>query len=233
MQQDAGGMRRTRTKVAVVALLAEAALAVLMVLVHYGFTAQYGDVTDLAAEGWSSRLSSGAGGVGLVVVLAVVAVALLSQRWARVLAVAIPVLLVAVTPVVTSAALQEKLTSQYGDTPQCVDGDFMGPGPGADAAQESQQAFESIDHIGHFSGGGGSGVGGCDRSFVVIEDVDVLQHYRAALPGAGWHVVADGERNLRAERDGMALVVVVCGRGGVVWAGPADISGGARCTPEH
>jgi len=143
---------------------------------------------------------------------------------------------------VTPAALREKLET-YDATPQCVPAEEMGPGPGLRAARQSQRAFESLDHVGYFGGGGGSGVGGCDRSFVLIEDVDVLQHYRVELAEAGWRLVEDDESQLRAERDGMAFEVVTCELEGVVWAGsesegakgrvdasavgPTD--GGARC----
>jgi hypothetical protein len=93
----------------------------------------------------------------------------------------------------------------------------------------SATAFESIEHVGHFGGGGGSGVGGCDRPFVLTQDVDVLQHYRVALPEAGWQVIEDGRHHLHAERDGMAFEVITCGRSGVVWAGRDGDGGGARC----
>ena len=228
------GTGKARTTAAAVVLVVEAGLAVLGILIHYSFTAEYGDVTDLAVEGWRSRLSSGMGGVGLVVVVALIAVFVATQRWARLAAVAIPVLMVVALMAVTPAALRDKLASQYDDTPQCVDAELMEPaGPGTDAARKSQQAFESIEHVGHFGGGGGSGVSGCDRPFVLIEDVDVLAHYRAALPMAGWRVIEDDARRLRAERDGMAFEVVLCRREGVVWAGKADISGGARCRPVY
>ena len=233
MEPKAEGKRRPRTTVAVGILVVEAGLAVVGVLVHYSFTAMYGDATDLAVGGWSSRLSSGIGGVGLVGVVALVAVSVARQRWARLVAVTIPVLMFGAMLVVTPAALRDKLASQYRDTPQCVSTFEPGPGPGADAELESQRAFESMQHVGHFGGGGGSGVVGCDRSFELIEDVDVLQHYRAALPAAGWRVVEDDTRHLRAERDAMAFEVILCGRGGVVWAGNADLRGGARCRPVY
>lgn len=146
----------------------------------------------------------------------------------------IPVLMTVALVAVTPAALREKLARQYGDTPQCVDATAEEPvGPGTDATRESQGAFESIDHVGHLGGGGSTGVGGCDQPFLLLEEVEVLQHYRAGAPEAGWRVVEDDTRHLRAEREGMAFEVVVCGRGGVVWAGNADISGGARCRPVH
>lgn len=223
-------MRITRTATAGGLLAVEAGLAVLGVGFHYGLTAEYGDVTDSALEGLRSGFSAGTGEVALVLVgvAALVAVLVSSQRWMRLTEVAIPILMVVGMLAVTPIALREKLEVQYDATPQCVSEEDMGPGPGSRAARESHQAFESIEHVGYFGGGGASGVGGCDRSFVLTEDVDVLQHYRAALGDAGWRVVEDDAPRLRAERDGMAFEVVRCGRGGVVWAGRVG-DGGARC----
>ena len=220
-------MRATRTGGAAALLLVEAGIAVLGVFVHYGFTAEYGDTTDTALEG----LRSGIVGVALVLVgLAALVAALVSSKlWMRLAAVVIPAVMVVGMLVVTPAALREKLEVQYDATPQCVPDEDMGPGPGSRAARESQRAFESIKHVGQFGGGGGSGVGGCDRSFVLTEDVDVLQHYRVALAEAGWRLVEDDAHQLRAERDGMAFEVVTCDRGGVVWAGSDAVAGGARC----
>ncbi len=64
---------------------------------------------------------------------------------------------------------------------------------------------------------------------MLTEGVDVLQHYREVLDDAGWRVVEDDEDYLRAERDGMAFEVVLCERGGVVWAGRVGDGRGARC----
>jgi hypothetical protein len=224
-------MRITRTATAAGLLAVEAGLAVLGVLVHYGLTAEYGDVTDSALEGLRSGFSAGTGALALVLVGLVGLVAMLvsSQPWMRLTAVAIPVLMVIGMLAVTPAALREKLEVQYDATPQCVPDEDMGPGPGSRAARESQQAFESIEHVGYFGGGGASGVGGCDRSFVLTEDVDVVQHYRAALRDAGWRVVENDAHHLRAERSGMAFEVVSCARGGVVWAGRVGDGGRARC----
>jgi hypothetical protein len=224
-------MRITRTGTAAGLLAVEGGLAVLGVLVHYGLTAEYGDVTDSALEGLKSGFSAGTGAIALVLVglAGLIAMLVSSQPWMRLTAVAIPVLMVIGMLAVTPAALREKLEVQYDATPQCVPDEDMGPGPGSRAARESQQAFESIEHVGYFGGGGASGVGGCDRSFVLTEDIDVLQHYRAALRDAGWRVVEDDAHHLRAERDGMAFEVVSCVRGGVVWAGRVADGGGARC----
>ena len=158
-------MGRTRSTAAAGALVVEAGLAVLGVLFQYGFTAEYADVTDSAVEVWRSEFSSsGIGGLALALVLvaAFVASSLTAQRWARLAAVAIPLLMVVGMLAVTPAALREKLAVQYDATPQCVSAEEMGPSPASRAARESQQAFESVEHVGHF-GGGSSGVGGCDR----------------------------------------------------------------------
>lgn len=224
-------MRITRTATAAGLLAIEAGLAVLGVLAHYGLTAEYGDVTDSALEGLRSGFSPGTGAVALALVglAGLVAVLVSSQLWLRLTAVAIPVLMMIGMLAVTPAALREKLEVQYDATPQCVAGEDMGPGPGSRAARESQQAFESIEHVGYFGGGGASGVGGCDRSFVLTEDIDVLRHYRAALRDAGWRVAQDDAHHVRAERDGMVFEVVSCERGGDVWAGRVGDGGGARC----
>lgn len=228
-------MGRARTTTAAGVLVVEAGLAALGVQVHRGFTAEYGDITHSAVDSWRAGFSSGVRGLalGLVGVVALVAVSVATQRWARVTALALPVLMVAGMLAVTPAALHEKLVTQYDDAPSCVSADFTAPGPGSDAVRESQTAFDSIEHVGHFSRGGGSGVGGCDRAFVLLEDVDVLQHYDTALTTTGWRLVARDPRRLRAERDGTAFEVVRCGRGGVVWAGRADVTGAARCAPVH
>lgn len=224
-------MQVTRTATAAGLLAVEAGLAVLGVLFHYGLTAEYGDITETALEGLRSGFTYGTGTIALVlVVLAGLVAGVASQRaWMRLMAAAIPALMVIGMFAVTPAALREKLEVQYDATPQCVSDEDLGPGPGPRAARESQRAFESIDHVGHFSGGGGSGVGGCDRPFVLTEDVDVMQHYRAALPDAGWRLVEDRAQHILAERDGMAFEVVTCDRGGVVWAGRAGDVAAARC----
>ena len=224
-------MMISRSATAAVVLAAEAGLAVLGVFVHYGLAAEYGDVTDSAVEGLTSAFSAGIGAIALVLVglPGLVAVVVSPQLWMRLTALAIPVLMVIGMLAVTPSALREKLGVQYDATPECVSHEDMGRGPGSRAARESQKAFESIEHVGYFGGGGGSGVGGCDRSFVLTEDVDVLQHYRLALHDAGWRVVEDDTHHLRAEHDGMAFEVVRCGGGGFVWAGRVGHGGGARC----
>jgi hypothetical protein len=167
----------------------------------------------------ATRLLVVEAGLLLVGLAALLAALTSSRRWTRLTAAVIPVLMVVAMLAVTPSALREKLRVQYDAVPQCVPREDMGPGPGQRAARESQQAFESMEHVGYFGGGGASGVGGCDRTFVLTDKVDVLAHYRTELRHAGWRTAEDDQRHLRAERDGMAFEVVTCGRGGVVWAG--------------
>ncbi|MDP3969961.1 MAG: hypothetical protein Q8Q02_16980 [Nocardioides sp.] len=222
----------TRTATAKGLLVVEAGLAVLGISFHFALLGEYGDISHSPLQAWRWGFTTGVGGTALVLVAipAVAAVLVAPRLRMRLVAGALPVLMVLGMLAVTPAALSQKL-EQYDATPQCIFEDDMA-GPGTRAARESQRAFESIEHVGYFGGGGGSGVGGCDRSFTLIEDVDALQHYRTALPGAGWQVVEEGADRLRAERDGMAFEVAVCGRGGVVWAGEVGIRGGARCDRE-
>ena len=222
----------TGRAVSVAVLLAvEAVLALLAVLIHQSFMSVYGTVTDTALEGLTWGLTSGPSGMalGLVAVVAVVGLMLSPRMWMRMTAVAIPVLMLLGMLAVTPLALAQKI-GKYDSSPQCV---TEGSGePMATAERESQRAFDSIEHIGYFSGGGISGVGGCVRWLVISDDVDVLQHYRAALPEAGWEVVEDDGRHLRAEHDGLAFEVMPCPGGGAVWAGNDDDPAYGQGRPE-
>jgi hypothetical protein len=208
----------------------EAAVLTLALAIHSGFTAEYGDVTELSGSAfwsWAAPVVVGA--------LALVALAMAKGHRLVVVAIALPVLAVATLPLLTRAALQEKLDVQFDSTPQCVSEEDMGPGPGTRAERESQRAFDSIEHVGHFPGGGASGVVGCDRALVLsngADEADVLDHYRETLPEAGWRVVTDEDDRLRAERDTMAFEVVRCDQGGVVWAGSKRLRGGASCSQD-
>ena len=201
----------------------EARLALLAVLVHYEFMRVYGTVTDTAFEGFMWGLTAGPSGfaLGLVAVVAIFCVAHSTQLWMRLTAVAIPVLMLLGMLAVTPAALQRKTEAQFGSAPHCV---IEGTDePMASADREAQRVFDSIGHIGLFNGGGVSRVGGCERRLVFAEVIDVLQHYRAALPAAGRDVVEDDARHLWARRDGLAFEVMPCSDGGdVVWAGSEE-----------
>jgi len=226
-----------RTIAATVLLVVAVALAAFGVSVHHGFLAMYGDITDSAFEGLVSSFLAGVGVIILPVVLlpAVAAALIAPTRWMRITALAIPVVMVLAMLAVTPSALDSKRGTQFSASPQCLeedidlkDGVHTG-GPGVDAIRDSQEAFDSIEHVGYFGGGGASGVIGCDRAFLLTDDTDVLAHYRAALPAAGWTLVSDDGQRLRAERDAMAFEVVMCDQGGVVWAGPQDLEGRAQC----
>lgn len=219
---------RSSATVAVL-LVVEAGFALLAVLAHHAFTVEYGDVTLTALGGLAWGMTAGLTGVALipVVVVGAIAIALSRQRWARLTAVAILILTLLAMLTVTPWAQRQRLETQFNPTPQCVSSDSRDDGAAAEV--ESQRIFDSIDHIGNFSGGGASGVGGCDRSFVVLEDVDVLQHYRAALSASGWELIEDDGRHLRAERDGQAFKVMLCSEFGVVWAGRADEDYSPQC----
>jgi hypothetical protein len=225
-------VRSTRTALGGVLLVVEVVVAVLGVLIAYVFTAEYGDITastlDAMTSGfvWLPLVLIGAAAVGAV---------LTSKRpWVRVTAVAIPVLMVVGMLVAFPAALASKREVQYdADGPQCGASERMGPA--AEDVAQAQRAFDSIVHVGFFGGGGGEGEGGCFRTFIPEEKVDVLQHYGGALPAAGWTVVESEGQRLRAEREGMAFEVAVCdvdgtgGAVGVVWAGKVTAQSEARC----
>ena len=224
----------TRPRMTVVVLLAvESAFALLAVLAHYAFTAEYGEVTGNALQGLVWGLTAGLSGMALIPVLLVGLIAVIAARarWMRLLAIAIPFIMLLGMLAVTPLAQHQKIERQLDSTPQCVstDSSDLEAAGAAAAEQESQRIFDSIEHIGYFSGGGESGVGGCDRMLVISEDIDVLQHYRVALPAAGWEVIADNGSRLRAERDGLAFEVLRCSEGGVVWAGKTTDSFGTQC----
>ena len=224
-----GTSKSRRGVPAAVMLAVTAALVLLAVVVHYAFTAEYGNVTGVGQQGLGWEWTASYAGVALipVSVAAVITFILASRRWMRVTAVVLPVLMLLGILAATPLGLQQRLEVQYTSTPHCLNEDMGGPGSAAE--RDSQQAFDSIEHIGHFSGGGASGVGGCDRSFVLPEDADVLEHYRAALPAAGWEVIEDDGLHLRALREGLAFEVIPCSRGGIVWVGTDNYSSNAQC----
>lgn len=227
-------MTTPNPKVALALLAVETVVAVLALLFHYSLTTEYGDVT---ASTWQNLTSAFKGGLGLTLVLVaglgVGAFLLSSDMWVRVTAVTIAMMMVLAALALTPIALGNKLEQQYEVSPQCRWQEDDGAGPGMDAARNSQRAFDSIEHVGYFGGGGTTGVGGCDRPLVVLDDIDVVQHYRSALPEAGWRVVIDDGQRLRAEREDMAFEVIMCTtRAGGVWAGDVADDGRAQC-PEH
>jgi hypothetical protein len=103
----------------VVRLAVEAGLALLAVLVHHGFMAVYGDVTDTAFEGLTWGLTAGPSGMalGLVAVVAVFGLVVSPRLWMRLTAVAIPVLMLLGMLAVTPSALGQKI-EKFDSTPQ-------------------------------------------------------------------------------------------------------------------
>ncbi|WP_461190040.1 hypothetical protein [Arthrobacter sp. Z4-13] len=159
---------------AAVLLVIGAGLALLAVLVHYEFMRIYGDVSGTASEGLTWGLTTGPSGLafGLVAVVAMIGFMLSTRRLMRLTAVAIPVLMLTGMFAVTPSALAQRLEMQFDSTPKCVtEGTDE---PMATAARESQQAFDSIEHIGLSSGGGMNGVASCTRGFVLSGGVDVF-----------------------------------------------------------
>jgi hypothetical protein len=203
----------------VVLLVVEAGLAALGGVVAYGLTGEYGEIGASRNATFAGAMEIGV--IGLVLSGAVGLVAVLVGRSARVTAVAvgIPALMLVGTWLTGPAALHQKLEQQYDATPQCLD-EEMTAGPGAEAARESQATFDSIGHVGWFGGGGGSGVGGCDRTLTLTERTDVIGHYEQVLGADGWTIVEEGPARLRAEKDGRAFEVSGGGRDWTVWAGP-------------
>lgn len=149
----------TRPRITVVVLLAvESAFALLAVLAHHAFTVEYGDVTGTALQGLAWGLTAGLSGVALipVVVLGLIALIVARARWMRLLAIAIPFLVLLGMLTVTPLAQHQKIESQLDSTPQCVSIDSSDPeaAEAAAAEQKSQRIFDSIEHMGYFSGGG-------------------------------------------------------------------------------
>ena len=213
---------RTRTIAGTALLVVEAGVGALGGLVTFGFTAEYGDIGASRTEAFAGSMEILL--IGLVVAGSVGIVAAGVARSAVVtsLAVAVPVLMLLGTWLTAPMALDRKLEDQFASVPQCLD-DEMTTGPGAEAAREAQETFDSIDHVGWFGGGGSTGVGGCDRTMTLtgdMEDTDVVGHYAEVLEADGWSVVEEEPGGLRAERDGTAFEVRGEGSGWTVWTGP-------------
>ncbi len=222
-------MNSSRTAGSIVLLVAEGLLAGLGGTVAFGLTTEYGDVT--ASRGATFATAMQVGSIALVIVGAVGVGAVLVGRTATVtaVAVAIPALMLLGIWVAGPTALDHKLETQYDAVPQCDSGE-LGSGPGVAAAHHAQATFETIDHVGWFSRGGSSGVGGCSREMVVIGDTDVVGHYTEVLEADGW-TVTDVDDGLRAEKGGDAFEVVGGGRDWTVWTGPVTGSNGS--SPSH
>jgi hypothetical protein len=198
-------------------LAAAAALGSGTVLLAHGLAAEYADTgaPSLAV----ARSAVGDWWVPLAVVGVLAAGAGLSARAAGVWAAAAALLAVAVVGVGAGAAVgAAQKYARYPVVPDCV-GEFDG-GPAQPVVEAAQRGFEEIDHPGPFSGGGSSGVDGCSTQLMVRPGVEPVEHYLEALPAAGWRVVADTGRTLRAVDDGRAFELEADGDGWWVWIGP-------------
>ncbi len=219
----AGSASPVRPVLAVASTVSAAAAGMLTVLVQHGLTREYGDVTASVPVAVLDGPATTPVAAGLLAVLLLALPTVLSAhpRWVRVAAAAVPLLTVVGVLAATPVALAGKLDAQYGAAPRCVVDADAGtvPSPGSRAARRSQRTLDSVPHRVLFHGGGGSGVGGCDRGFVVPPGLDVVARYRHDLEAAGWRVVPTADDGLRAERGRRGLEVVVCAREGRIWAG--------------
>lgn len=214
-------MAAARINIVVPLLVLEAGLAVVATVFYSALTAEYGDVTASALENFRSGLGAGFVTAGIVPGGAI------ALRGRAVVA-ALGAGDSAGDPGVDAdrharrhpSGTGQAMETRFGSAPHCLRGLEGGLGPGPDAMREAQRVFDSIEHVGYFSGGASGGVSGCEEGFVVLDDVDVLQHYRTALVDAGWQVIEDDGHRLRAQREGIAFEVVMCDSGhGGVWAG--------------
>lgn len=125
---------------AVVLLAGAAGLALLAVLAHHAYMAEYGDVTGLGPKGFSWEWADWAWtasytGVSLipVVIAAAIAFKRASRRCMRVTAAVIPVPMLFRIVAVTPLGIQKRIDVQYGSTPQRQNQDMGGTSSAADS----------------------------------------------------------------------------------------------------
>ena len=212
-----------RTLLTYILLACQALLAVLAASAHYGLTAEYGDISASATATFLDGFEHGVIGLTLLVVggAGLLAVAVATRRGRAVASAgAITAAMLLAMFVATGPALQHKLDTQYDATPRCAAESEPTSGPYGRAVRAEQAAMDSVEHVGWFGGGGGSGVGGCDRTLTLTQAADPVAHYRQALPEAGWTIDELDEGRVRATRGGMAFEVWGAGRQWTVWTGP-------------
>jgi len=213
-------MTKTSRGVAGLLLLA-ALLGGLAVTVAYGFSVEYADTAATALE--TAIRTVGDWWFTIAIVAVPAALAALLRRTTRVVLAAVLVVGLTVLGVGAGAVLgaQEKY-ERYPATPNCTA--ELDRGPAMPVTQAAQRAYESIEHPAPFSGGGSSGVDGCSSQLMVRDD-DPTDHYRSALPGAGWKIVSDTDLMLRAEHDDEAFELTQDEFGDwTVWIGPRDLA---------
>lgn len=216
-------MTTSPSRLSLVLLLGAAVLGGLGVLVAYGVSSEYGDTgatrTDLAVSAvvsWAPLL---------VVAAGLVLGAALRSRGSvavRVSGAAVVATLLVGLPAAQVLGVEAKF-DRYPSTPRCADG--FTSGPAVPVVQAAQEAFEELDHPGPFSGGGSTGLDGCESELMLRHGQSPVAAYRSALAAAGWTVVTGTEALLRAERDGLAFELTRTEDGGWwVWIGPVGIA---------
>lgn len=101
-------------------LTIEVVLAIIAVLLHYAFIAEYGIVTDTALQGLTWGLTSGLSGmaIGIVAVFAVATLLVSSKRSTRIASMVVLALTLIAMFAVTPVALQQKIDARQGSTQQ-------------------------------------------------------------------------------------------------------------------
>lgn len=120
----------------------------------------------------------------------------------------------------------ESKRDRYEATPGC-DGDTdAGPltGQAKQVLERSEAEFAALEHPGPFTGGGSSGLNGCEGTLVLYEDTDPRAAYRTVLPESGWTLVPGSDVEVRATKGDEAFRLRHREDGWAVWIGPARVA---------
>lgn len=215
---------RARSFLVVVLALLCGLTGALLGSVTFGFSAEYADTGAGAFTLATSTLRDWA--VFLVVpgsfAVAAVMVARREQR-PRVTSVAVLLLALATAGIPVSGVLGAVAKYEgYASVPYCTDG-FTG-GPAYPVVHAAQDVYDELDYPGPFSGGGSTGVGGCESQLMIRGDGDPVAAYRTELTDGGWQI-DDGATDaaLRATRGDQAFELTRRVHGDWwVWIGPGD-----------
>ena len=189
--------------------------------VAHGFYAEYGDTAT--RSGPLAREALVAWVPAYVIVGLLVGAALLVGR-TRAVALTGAALVVATAVAVPVAAVQgvQAKRDRYEATPGC-DGDTdAGPlsGPAKKVLERAEAEFAALEHPGPFTGGGSSGLDGCESYLDLYEDTDPRPAYQDALPDAGWTDVTLDHGVLRATKGDQGFRLRHREAGWTVWIGP-------------
>lgn len=217
---------RARPVVAVTLILLCAVTGALIVTIAYGLAVEYAST----AAGPVGQAASSLGDLAILLVvpgLLAVAAITVARHGARRPVTYVAAVLLALTTVgiagggVLGAAAKYE---RYPSVPNCTD-EFTG-GPAYPVVHAAQDVYDELDHPGPFSGGGSTGLDGCESQLMVRGAVDPVEAYRTELTDNGWRVTegASGEF-LRAVRGSQAFEITRGEHGGWwVWIGPRDLS---------